>query len=145
MHLSCRLLRTRYSQKMHHLQTEETHTKWPTKLPVSNFQGDLVAYHSWTVRLYSSNLVYLTSVNCHGLPGTLAPYSWTYLETSWILARDKSVGVKLMFSCTVPLYHYSPIMYNWLLTRQQKWCTSIRVVSSPVNSWSTTLYYSILN
>ena len=86
---------------------------------MGDLQGNLVAYHSQTVRLYLSNLACLTGVDCHGLPGigrdyqghicALTAYSRTHLKTSLEPVRDMQTSVKYELS-----YIICVILCSWL-------------------------------
>ena len=102
----------RYSQKLCHLRTEETHAKCPAKSPVSDLPSGLVNYHPQTVRLYSSNLLCLTNVCCHRSSETRlctrCPLV-SSLETSWAPVRDTHASVKFELSYTVYSYVWNNI------------------------------------
>ena len=68
---------------------------------LSDSQGNPVAYHSQTARLYSNNLPCLTS---HRLPGTHLCTGYhlrIHFETSQIPVSDTHVSVKFELSCAV--------------------------------------------
>ena len=88
----------RHSQKSYHLRTEET--GHPSDSP-SDSPGDSIAYY---LRLYSSNLACLTSVDIHRLLETrlcARNLISSLFKLSRVSARDTRASVKFELSCTV--------------------------------------------